>query len=130
MNRKFAKRLLRTFILSAAALVIGMVLAYNQIKSQVNEETNDNGRTHSLVSSVKLGGDFTLVDHNGRRVTQDIFNDHYVLLYFGFTYCPAICPTELQKISAVLKRFEETDPELLEKILPVFTIAFILHIIL
>ena len=39
-----------------------------------------------------------------KAVTQKDFEDEYRLIYFGFTYCPAICPTELQKISTVLKQ--------------------------
>lgn len=54
------------------------------------------------VTSDSFGGPFTLVDQNGKTVTDKDYAGRYRLIYFGFTYCPAICPTELQKITAAL----------------------------
>ena len=64
-----------------------------------------------------IGGDFTLVDHNGKTVTQDDFADKYKLVFFGFSYCPAICPTELQKITLILG---DLGNEISDKITPIF----------
>ena len=46
-----------------------------------------------------VGGPFVLVDHNGKTRTQADFQGKLMLVYFGFTYCPDICPTDLQEIS-------------------------------
>lgn len=46
-----------------------------------------------------IGGPFTLTTHKGETITEKNLVGHYSLLFFGFTYCPAICPTELQKIT-------------------------------
>lgn len=52
---------------------------------------------------VALGqGSFSLLDHRGRRRTKEDFLGSWVLLYFGFTHCPDICPDELDKLSAVV----------------------------
>lgn len=56
------------------------------------------------VSTDTFGGPFTLTDHNGKIVTEKSWPGQYKLMYFGFTYCPAICPTELQKITAALNK--------------------------
>ena len=53
-----------------------------------------------------LGGPFTLEDVDGKRVTSESLKGKWVLLYFGFTKCPDICPDELHKVSDVLKRLE------------------------
>lgn len=50
-----------------------------------------------------IGGPFTLVDESGRIVTDKDFQGQYVLVYFGFSYCPDICPSELVKMDKVIK---------------------------
>ena len=42
-----------------------------------------------------IGGRFALVDHHGNRVTQESYSGKYLLIFFGYTYCPDVCPTEL-----------------------------------
>lgn len=49
-----------------------------------------------------VGGPFSLTDHTGRHVTEKDFLGKYMLVFFGFTYCPDVCPTELQVMSAAL----------------------------
>ncbi len=56
--------------------------------------------TNKVESSI--GGEFAMVDHNGNDVTQADYADAYKLVFFGFTYCPAICPTELQKVTLIM----------------------------
>ncbi len=51
-----------------------------------------------------VGGPFTLTDQNGHKVTEKDFLGRYMLVYFGYTYCPDVCPTELQVISAALEQ--------------------------
>ncbi len=66
---------------------------------------------------IDIGGPFEMVDHLGNAVTQDSYKGKFMLVYFGFTYCPDICPTELQEISTALNAL--TDEEL-EKLQPLF----------
>lgn len=54
------------------------------------------------IGTALVGGPFTLTDQNGRKVTDKDFRGHYMLVFFGYTYCPDICPTELQVMSAAL----------------------------
>ncbi|PLX42881.1 MAG: SCO family protein [Hyphomicrobiales bacterium] len=49
-----------------------------------------------------IGGDFTLTDQTGKQVSDKDFRGRYMLIYFGYTFCPEICPTELQDISEAL----------------------------
>lgn len=50
---------------------------------------------------------FSLIDHNGRRVTENDFTDSYLLVYFGFTHCKVVCPRSLAKLSRVLEGLGE-----------------------
>jgi cytochrome oxidase Cu insertion factor (SCO1/SenC/PrrC family) len=56
------------------------------------------------VGTALVGGPFTLVDHTGKRVTDQDFRGKFMLVMFGFTFCPDVCPTELQLISAALDK--------------------------
>ena len=47
-----------------------------------------------------MGGPFTLTDQNGRRVSDRDFAGKYRLVYFGYTFCPDVCPADLQVIGA------------------------------
>lgn len=51
-----------------------------------------------------VGGPFSLVDHTGRRVTDKDFRGRYMLVFFGFTYCPDVCPSGLQVMAAALQK--------------------------
>lgn len=50
---------------------------------------------------VELGGDFTLTDHHGRSFDLKSLRGRVVLVFFGYTFCPDVCPTTLSKLSAV-----------------------------
>ncbi|MHA1164660.1 MAG: SCO family protein [Alphaproteobacteria bacterium] len=49
-----------------------------------------------------IGGPFTLTDHTGKRVTEKDFLGKLSLVYFGYTYCPDVCPAELQVMAAAI----------------------------
>ena len=49
-----------------------------------------------------VGGEFEATDHNGKRVSDKDFLGKHTLYYFGYTFCPDVCPAELQVISAAL----------------------------
>ena len=52
-----------------------------------------------------FGGAFSLVDHDGRQRTDRDFHGKFLLIYFYYTYCPSICPTNLSHMADALKRF-------------------------
>jgi cytochrome oxidase Cu insertion factor (SCO1/SenC/PrrC family) len=51
-----------------------------------------------------FGGPFTLTDHNGQQRTDKDYRGKFMLIYFGYTYCPTICPTNLQHMALALKK--------------------------
>ena len=51
---------------------------------------------------IVFGGPFELIDHNGERRTDRDFGDRYLLVFFGYTFCPDICPTDLQVMAGAL----------------------------
>lgn len=67
-----------------------------------------------------IGGSFSLVDQNGHAVTDADLKGEYALIYFGYTYCPDVCPTDMARIGQGLKQFEAKDPKRAAKVQPVF----------
>ena len=57
-----------------------------------------------LSGRAPVGGPFELTDQTGHRRTDADFRGKLVVLYFGYTYCPDVCPTELQSISLALDK--------------------------
>jgi len=51
-----------------------------------------------------IGGPFTLTDHNGKKVTDADFKGKPTLIYFGFTYCPDVCPTSLLLMQTAIEQ--------------------------
>jgi len=56
------------------------------------------------VGPASFGGAFQLVDHRGRSVSEADFKGRPMLVFFGFTYCPEVCPTTLMEIGNRLAR--------------------------
>lgn len=54
------------------------------------------------LGAVRIGGAFRLIDQNGRPVTEADYRGRWMLVYFGYTFCPDVCPTELQTIAVAL----------------------------
>jgi protein SCO1/2 len=67
-----------------------------------------------------MGGAFTLIAENGRRVSDRDFAGRYRLVYFGFTFCPDVCPTDMAVLAAALRRFEAAEPGRAARLQPIF----------
>ena len=63
-------------------------------------ETSDT--EEKLGQTSRIGGKFLLLNHNGELVTEKEFLGKYQLLYFGYTFCPDVCPTTLQVLSVAM----------------------------
>lgn len=79
------------------------------------------GDTPSLlpIAGFNKGAPFILTTHEGRSFNSmtDIPDGHYALIFFGFTHCPSICPTELQKFATVMDGLPK---DVADKTIPLF----------
>lgn len=66
--------------------------------------------------TVAIGGPFSLVDQDGRAVTEQTYRGKFMLIYFGFTYCPDVCPTSLTNLAQALDLLGKDG----DKVVPVF----------
>jgi protein SCO1 len=67
-----------------------------------------------------IGGPFELVDKDGKTVRWSDFAGKYRIVYFGFAYCPDICPTDVQRFSQGHRIFKRDNPDLAGKVQPIF----------
>ncbi len=70
--------------------------------------------------TAQIGGPFTLVDQDGQTRTEADFAGRYMLIFFGYTYCPDFCPTTLTDVTQALDRLAETAPEAAKQVTPIF----------
>jgi len=72
------------------------------------------------LEGARIGGPFALTDQNGKTVKDTDFAGKFRIIYFGYSYCPDVCPVDLQKIAAGFARFEKQQPERASQIQPIF----------
>lgn len=90
------KRLI-LIIVPVLALIVALVVFLT------GADHKDEGKTPERQGAASLiGGDFTLTSHTGKRVSAKDFRGKYMLVYFGYTFCAEICPTELQTMSEAI----------------------------
>lgn len=100
---------------SVLFVLIGVVLGILWQQTQKNSNTTASTKLSAIVAP-GFNPEFSLINHDGKSVTEKDYNDKYQLVYFGFTFCPEICPTELQKIAGTLELLGDTA----SKIHPIF----------
>lgn len=90
----------RTIGLVFAGLLTGAALGALALRTS---QTLPEGEAQ-VVGKPAIGGPFNLVDHTGKHVSDKDFRGRYLLVFFGYTNCPDICPAGLQVMSAALDR--------------------------
>lgn len=91
-----------------ALVVVGVAVLVYASGFKSGDVAFSEPKTESAKSNVKtpIGGDFTLVDQEGNTVTNMDFRGQYLLIYFGYTYCPDVCPTSLTDMSDALEKLD------------------------
>jgi protein SCO1/2 len=88
------KEALIPYLLLVAAMAGGLIW---------HESENVPGLGRTVTSGkVEVGGPYTLTDQNGKAVSSTDFHGKYQLIYFGYSFCPDVCPTTLGVISQAL----------------------------
>lgn len=72
------------------------------------------------LAGATIGGPFTLTNQDGRTVSNKDFAGKYRIMYFGYTYCPDVCPTDMQHLGAAMRLLDQQDPALSARIVPIF----------
>ncbi len=89
--------------------VIASVLAFAACGAAPSDPPSAGGAVAgcSTRAYAEIGGPISLVDHRGNRVTEETFKGRPTLIYFGFTYCPDICPGTLVAVRNAYERLPD-----------------------
>ena len=72
------------------------------------------------LAGARIGGPFTLTDPDGKPVRDSDFAGKYRIVYFGYTWCPDICPNDMLKIGQAMRMLDKQAPEKAKAIVPIF----------
>ena len=104
-------------------LSVGLMFAARSYKTAnppvaiaIDEQLQQTNSKPTPNSMVQIGGPFNLIDHNGQIVTEKSYVGKYLLVFFGYTFCPDVCPTTLTNISNTMDLLDD----LSTKIIPLF----------
>ena len=94
-----------TKILVIIAMVVVTVALYFLVATPSSKKPPPRGTEEHAKSQglSEIGGDFILTDHNGEKFDSKSLKGKPALVYFGFTFCPDICPTTLSKLTEVME---------------------------
>jgi len=112
MNRRAMTR--RTRFRAALSLIAAALLASCGSPSG-NAPAGD-----PPLKGAAIGGPFTLTDAAGKTMHWSDFDGKYRIVYFGYTYCPDVCPTDVARIVRGYNRFKRTEPKLAAQVVPMF----------
>ena len=72
------------------------------------------------LAGARIGGPFALTDQDGRAVTEATYAGRYRVMYFGYTYCPDVCPLDMQRLMQGYRAFAAADPGRAARVQPIF----------
>jgi cytochrome oxidase Cu insertion factor (SCO1/SenC/PrrC family) len=111
-------RALVIFLIGLLILLMGAAAyLYFTPSQQVNQASFDSSGSGAGSS---VGTDYSLVNQAGERVSRGDFAGSYRLYYFGYTYCPDVCPTSLIVMGQAMSLLEKSDPAKAAKVQPLF----------
>jgi protein SCO1/2 len=97
------------FLLLATVLAAGGLWHLGDLRAQRGVQTIS-------IDKVELGGPFTLTDQDGKTRSDSEFRGKYMLVFFGYTFCPDVCPTTLAVMAAALDKMGSRA----DRIVPIF----------
>lgn len=89
-----------TILFAAFCVLVAVFFANNMLNSMQEAAVKQPAQSETMGP---IGFDYTLTDQDGESFKRSQLDGQYQLVYFGFTYCPDICPVELTRISEAMK---------------------------
>lgn len=94
-------RLLLWFAATTAVALFGALYIANRMAPEPPSEA-EKQRTADEIAREIITGEFSLIDHRGAPVTDEDFRGRWLLIFFGYTHCPDVCPTTLGTVGVIM----------------------------
>jgi protein SCO1/2 len=88
-------------IITIVLIGLGLNILSHQYLSNVRGENEVSVKSQSI-GEADIGGAYSLVNQNGKVVTEKTYRGKYTIIFFGYTFCPDVCPTTLTTLSKVI----------------------------
>jgi cytochrome oxidase Cu insertion factor (SCO1/SenC/PrrC family) len=92
----------RLVALTSAAIALGLVIAVAVRLWPSADIRAKKSLENDVTGAALIGGPFTLTDQHGTRISDNSFRGRLMLVYFGYSYCPDVCPTDLAAMSTAI----------------------------
>jgi len=119
MKRSNKQAMIITLVAVLAALAVSGFVVW-QYTNQQTPTLSADGAVLSFQPQKTVGAPYSLIDSSGEPRSSSSFAGQYQFIYFGYTYCPDICPTELLLMGQTVRILAETDADKAAKIQPIF----------
>lgn len=96
-----------------------MLLAAALLASGCQPGSSTNADEAPLAGAT-IGGPFELVDKNGKTVRWSDFDGKYRIVYFGYSYCPDVCPMDVARLMKGYGQFKKDNPKIAAEVQPIF----------
>ncbi len=105
-NTNSSNKMVKILLISAATIAIAATY-FLTTAEDTKKPLAGTGANSNLTENVLIGGDFVLTDQTGAEFSSEKLKGKLSLIYFGFTYCPDICPTSLHKLTEVINTLDK-----------------------
>jgi len=99
----------KAFLFSGLALVTISLIIMLTMTPSIKTKPSSNTNVGILNNDPSIGGDFSLINANNKVVNSQKLRGKMLLIYFGFTYCPDICPASLYEMSKAINQINDRD---------------------
>lgn len=106
----------KIFAYAVALLVVAGLAIAALVMTGVIPGAQMSGRSGIIAGAPQIGGPFTLTNNKGEPVTDEDFHGKMMLVFFGYTFCPDVCPTEMQTFTQTIMALGEDAKD----VVPVF----------
>ena len=91
----------RIVALASAAIALGLLIAVG-VRLWQAPRPGIAVEEKGVSGAALVGGPFTLTDQHGKRIADSDFRGRFMLVYFGYSFCPDVCPTDLAAMASAI----------------------------